>query len=77
MTGSTQITYRILGAPMQMTVSTQCSISYICLHVHFSHLEQEYKMVYGAHAKMTYRLSDRVLHPSSVERVNVQLEVIK
>ena len=45
------------------------------LQVHFSHLEQVHKLEYGAPAKMAHRLTDRVLHPSSVERVNVQLAV--
>jgi hypothetical protein len=45
------------------------------LRVQFNHLLQLYNMEYGREAKMAYRLTDKVLHPSSVERANVQLAV--
>ena len=45
------------------------------LHVQFSHLLQVYNMEYGTEAKMAYKLTDKALHPTNVERVNVQLAV--
>ena len=45
------------------------------LHVHHSHLVQLHNIEYGNEAKMAYKLTDRVLHPSSIERSNVQLAI--
>ena len=39
----------------------------------FSHLLKLHQMEQGTVVKMAYRLTDRVLHPTSLERVNVQL----
>ena len=43
------------------------------LKAEFKHLEQLHMMELGGEAKMAHRLTDRVLHPTSVERVNVGL----
>lgn len=43
------------------------------LEVKASDLEKVHALEQGAEVKMAYRLTDRVLHPNSVERVNVQL----
>ena len=45
------------------------------VHAQFKHLQQLYKMEMGQDIKMAYRLTDRVIYPTSVERVNVQLAV--
>ena len=45
------------------------------LHVQFNHLLQVHNMEQGKEVKMAYRLTDKVLHPSTIERVNVQLAV--
>ena len=45
------------------------------MNVMFSHLIQLFNMEYGAEAKMAYKLTDKVLHPSNIERVNVQLAI--
>ncbi|KAF0310523.1 WD repeat-containing protein 60 [Amphibalanus amphitrite] len=41
----------------------------------YNHLQQLYRMEMGQDIKMAYRLTDRVIHPTTVERVNVQLAV--
>ncbi|KAF0308468.1 hypothetical protein FJT64_020304 [Amphibalanus amphitrite] len=41
----------------------------------YKHLQQLYKMEMGEEVKMAYRMTDRVLNPTSIERVNVQLAV--
>ena len=43
------------------------------LHADSKHLEQAHLMELGGEVKMTHRLTDRVLHPTSVERANVRL----
>ena len=43
------------------------------LHADSKHLEQVHLMELGGEVKMAHRLTDRVLHPTSVERVNVRL----
>ncbi|KAF0293045.1 hypothetical protein FJT64_000977 [Amphibalanus amphitrite] len=45
------------------------------LDVHLSRLEKVHSIEYSSDAKMAYRLTDKVLHPTSIERVNVQLAV--
>ena len=45
------------------------------LDVNISHLEKIHAMEYSSQAKMAYRLTDKVLHPTSIERVNVQLAI--
>ena len=47
----------------------------LSLHVHHIHLVQLYNIEYGNEAKMAYKLTDRVLHPSIIERRNVQLAI--
>ena len=41
----------------------------------FKHLQQLHKLEMGEDVKMAYKLTDRVLNPTSIERVNVQLAV--
>ncbi len=43
------------------------------LTAQFNHLEELYKLELLKPAKMAYKLNDRVLHPSSLEKTNVQL----
>lgn len=43
------------------------------LTVKACHLEKLHRMEFGSPVKMAYRLSDKVLNPTSVERVNVKL----
>ena len=57
------------------TLVCQMPGSETALQAQFKHLEQLYKMEMGEDVKMAYRLTDRVLYPTSVERVNVQLAV--
>lgn len=45
----------------------------VTLHAESKHLDQLYCLELGGAVKMAHRLTDRVLHPTSVERVNVQL----
>ena len=45
------------------------------LDVNISHLEKVYSLECYSQAKMAYRLTDKVLHPTSIERVNVQLAI--
>ena len=45
------------------------------LQAQYKHLQQLYRMELGQDVKMAYRLTDRVINPTSVERVNVQLAV--
>lgn len=45
------------------------------LHADYKHLEQVHMMELGGQVKMAHRLTDRVLHPTSVERVNVRLAI--
>ena len=39
----------------------------------FSHIEELYKIESTKPVKLAYKLTDKVLHPSTIERVNVQL----
>ncbi len=43
------------------------------LHPSFHHVEELYKLEWGKPAKIAYKLSDKVLHPSALEKTNVQL----
>ena len=43
------------------------------LKIEFSHLERVYNMERGNPTKMAHKLTDKVLHPSNLERVNVKL----
>ncbi len=39
----------------------------------FSHIEQLYNLEMGKPVKLAYKLNDKVLHPSNIEKTNVQL----
>ncbi|KAF0301475.1 hypothetical protein FJT64_003101 [Amphibalanus amphitrite] len=41
----------------------------------FKHLQKLHKLEMGEEIKMAFKLTDRVLNPTSIERVNVQLAV--
>ncbi len=43
------------------------------LHGHFRHLEELYELELGKPAKLAYKLTEKVLHPSAIERTNVKL----
>ena len=45
------------------------------MNAKFAHLVKVYNMENGSVAKMAYKLTDKVLHPTNFERVNVQLAI--
>ncbi len=43
------------------------------MHANFSHIEALYEFELGKPVKMAYKLSEKVLHPSAIEKTNVML----
>ena len=51
------------------------NVVFLCTSITVILFSYRYNIEYGNEAKMAYKLTDRVLHPSSIERSNVQLAI--